>query len=108
MNEVKAGHRWLDLLGDEDLSFLKRFLLVSGSLKELAQAYGISYPTVRLRLDRLIEKVKVADSHDVAGPFERRARALFADGRFDVETLRILLASHGEEMEGRDETDRKP
>ena len=105
---MKVGERWLDMLSDEDLSFLKRFLLVSGSLKELAQAYGISYPTVRLRLDRLIEKVKIADSQDVAGPFERRARALFADGRFDVETLRVLLASHGEEMEGRHERDRKP
>ncbi len=108
MNEVKAGQRWLDMLSDEDLSFLKRFLLVSGSLKELAQAYGISYPTVRLRLDRLIEKVKIADSQDAGGPFERRARALFADGAFDVETLRILLANHREEMEGRDESDRKP
>jgi len=103
-----AAKRWIDLLGEEDLAFLKRFVLASGSLKELAQAYGISYPTVRLRLDRLIEKVKIADSQDVAGPFERRARALFADGRFDVETLRILLASHGDEMEGRDESDRKP
>ena len=108
MKEIKGGHRWLEMLSDEDVSFLKRFLLVSGSLKELAQAYGISYPTVRLRLDRLIAKVKIADTHDAAGPFERKARALFADGRFDVETLRVLLASHDEEMEGRDERDRKP
>src|SRR5438445_10843572 len=105
---MQVAGRLLAMLSDADLSFLTRFLLVSGSLKELAQAYGISYPTVRLRLDRLIEKVKIADSQDVAGPFERRARALFADGRFDVETLRVLLASHGEEMEGRDESDRKP
>jgi hypothetical protein len=39
-------------LTEEDLAFLKRFLMTSGSLKELAGAYGISYPTVRLRLDR--------------------------------------------------------
>ena len=45
--------RWLDALEDEDLSFIKRFVLASGSLKELASVYGISYPTVRLRLDRV-------------------------------------------------------
>ena len=40
-----TDHRhWLDLLEDEDLAFLKRFVLASGSLKELAEAYGISYP----------------------------------------------------------------
>lgn len=108
MNKMKRVSRWLELLSEEDLSFLKRFLLASGSLKELAQAYGISYPTVRLRLDRLIQKVRVADSQDVSGPFERKARALFADGRFDMETLRILLSTHEEEMEGRHESDRKP
>src|SRR5207247_11400573 len=96
------------MLSDEDLSFLKRFLLVSGSLKELAQAYGISYPTVRLGLDRFIEKVKIADSQDVAGPFERRARALFADGRFDVQAMRSLVASHRDEMARRCEREREP
>ena len=29
------------------------------SLKELAKTYDISYPTVRLRLDRMINKVKL-------------------------------------------------
>ena len=29
------------------------------SLKELAKIYDISYPTVRLRLDRMINKVKL-------------------------------------------------
>ena len=44
---------WLAKLSDEDVSFIKRFVLASGSLKDLAKAYDISYPTVRLRLDRL-------------------------------------------------------
>ena len=46
---------WLEALDDEDIQFLKRFLLSSGSLKAMADAYGISYPTVRTRprsLDR--------------------------------------------------------
>lgn len=43
---------WIDYLSEEDLIFVKRFILSSGSLKDLAQAYSISYPTVRVRLDR--------------------------------------------------------
>lgn len=87
-------------MSDEDLAFLKRFVLASGSLKELAQAYGISYPTVRLRLDRLIEKVKVLDNQEIVSGFERVLRAQFAEGRIDADTLKDLLAAHRQEMEG--------
>ena len=31
--------RWVDALEDEDVSFIKRFVLASGSLKELASVY---------------------------------------------------------------------
>ena len=54
-----AEERWTDRLVDEDLAFVKRLVMTSGSLKDLASAYGISYPTVRLRLDRLIGKIRV-------------------------------------------------
>ena len=45
---------WVEALDEEDFRFLQRFLLSSGSLKGLAQEYGVSYPTVRSRLDRLV------------------------------------------------------
>ena len=44
-------HRWIDHLSPDDLAFLRRFLLASGTLKQLAQEYGVSYPTIRLRLE---------------------------------------------------------
>ena len=78
--------------------FVKRFLLASGSLKDLAAAYGISYPTVRLRLDRLIQKVELLDDQRPAGRFERRLRALYADGRLDLEALKTLLTAHEQEL----------
>lgn len=92
---------WLEALSEEDVSFLKRFLLASGTLKELARQYGVSYPTLRLRLDRLIQKVKLVDEHAEAGPFETRLRTLYAEGRLDDETFRLLLESHRHEREGR-------
>ena len=95
--------RWTDLLDDEDLSFLKRFLLASGSLKELAGVYKITYPTIRLRLDRLIDKVKIIESQQITSPFERHIRTVFVDGKIDKATLKSLMASHKEEMESRHE-----
>jgi hypothetical protein len=90
---------WLEWLSDEDLAFMKRFLLASGSLKDLARAYGISYPTVRLRLDRLIEKIKVFESHQITSDFERTLRGMLADGAIDAATMKTLLAAHSKELE---------
>ena len=92
------NHPWLEHLPDEDLAFVKRFILASGSLKALAQDYGISYPTVRLRLDRLIEKIKVLDAAEQMSDFERLLRTQHADGRIDLETLKLLLKSHRDEL----------
>jgi hypothetical protein len=88
------GREWADGLSDEDLVFLKRFLLASGSLKALGQTYGVSYPTIRLRLDRLIEKVKILDEHRHVDAFERRLRLLHAEGRIDMAALKDLLSAH--------------
>jgi hypothetical protein len=94
---------WLDYLSDEDMAFVKRFILSSGSLKDLAQAYGISYPTVRLRLDRLIAKIQVVDDQQIASPFEKLLRAQYAEGKIDLGTLKRLLAAHREELENNHE-----
>jgi hypothetical protein len=91
--------RWVEQLSDEDLAFLKRFLLTSGTLKDLAKQYGISYPTVRLRLDRLIEKVKLLDEREARGPFELKLRSLYADGRLDDGTFRDVLRAYREEQQ---------
>ena len=85
---------WIDELTEEELAFLKRFILASGSLKELAEAYGISYPTVRLRLDRLIAKVKLLERRDIGDEFERMVRMLYVEGKIDQETLKRLLVAH--------------
>ena len=95
---VGTERRWVDDLDDEDLAFLKRFLLSSGTLKELAKEYGISYPTVRLRLDRLIQKVQLLDEHRQASTFEIKLRVLFADGHLDEAAFTALLEAHRQEV----------
>jgi hypothetical protein len=94
-----ARVRWIDRLSGEDLAFLKRFLLASGSLKKIADEYGISYPTVRLRLDRLIQKVEIFDSQETMTEFERQLRAAYSDGKLDQNTFERLLASHRQDLQ---------
>lgn len=86
--------RWIDQMEDEDLAFIKKFILFSGSLKELAESYGVSYPTVRLRLDRVIQKIKILDDQKVQDSFERLLRAQYADGRLDSATFKRLLEAY--------------
>jgi hypothetical protein len=90
---------WIDYLDDEDLAFVKRLILSSGSLKEIARAYGISYPTVRLRLDRLIAKIQVVEDQQVQSSFEKVLRIQLAEGKLDLVTFKRLLAAHREELE---------
>jgi len=95
---------WLDYLSDEDLAFVKRFIVCSGSLKDLAGAYGISYPTIRLRLDRLIAKIQVVEDQQDVSPFEKLLRAQFAEGSISPTVFQQLLAAHREELEKNHET----
>src|SRR5687767_1437398 len=81
---------WAGVLDEEDWAFLRRFLLSSGSLKALAEAYGISYPTIRGRLDRLIAKVQAAEEAKAADPFERKLRVLVADAKVSASLAKEL------------------
>jgi len=47
-------------LQDEDLQFIVRFVQASGSLKEIARIYDLSYPTIRNRLNEIIKKLETA------------------------------------------------
>lgn len=91
---------WLEALSDEDLQFLKRFVLSSGSLKAMADEYAVSYPTVRARLDRLIEKVKVAADPKVNDPFQRKLRLLVADAQISSNVARQLLDAYRASSKG--------
>jgi hypothetical protein len=92
--------RWIDFLEDEDISFIKRLVLFSGSLKDLATAYDVTYPTVRLRLDRLIAKIKVFDDNEIQDDFERQLRATYAEGKLDAASFKRLLGAYRKEQKG--------
>ncbi len=90
---------WMTGLSDEDCNFLKRFLLHSGSLKKVAAEYGVSYPTVRLRLDRLIQKVELTEAAADLSDFEIHLRTLLVDQKIDADTFRTILECHQNETQ---------
>ena len=84
---------WMAELEDEDLTFIKKFLLASGSLKEVASLYGVSYPTVRLRLDRLIQKIQLTESAG-ADPYVSLVKRLAVDDKLDFDTAKLLITAY--------------
>ncbi|XUW99587.1 MAG: DUF2089 domain-containing protein [Dehalogenimonas sp.] len=48
-------------LAADDQVFVMAFISAHGSLKDMERMFGISYPTVKNRLDRLAEKLKIVE-----------------------------------------------
>ena len=86
---------WMADLDEQELTFVKRFLLASGSLKEVAAQYGVSYPTVRLRLDRLIQKIRLSDTAET-DPYVALVKRLAVDDKLDFDTAKILISAYRE------------
>jgi len=90
---VEVVPEWMANLEDEDVSFIKKFLLSSGSLKEMARQYGVTYPTVRLRLDKLIQKIQIGDdtSND---PYVALVKRMVVGDKIDLGTAKILISEY--------------
>jgi hypothetical protein len=64
-------------LSAEDQFFVMAFVRCRGSIKEMEEMYGISYPTVKNRINRIaaqfefVENVKVSPQEEVLSELER-------------------------------------
>lgn len=86
--EIVPG--WMQNMDDEDIAFIKKFLLASGSLKEIAKQYGVTYPTVRLRLDKLIQKIMLSEDTE-NDPYIGLIKRLAINEQLDFDTAKILI-----------------
>ncbi len=84
---------WMINLDDEDIVFIKKFLLTSGSLKEMAKQYEVTYPTVRLRLDKLIQKIKISETTNNE-PYIALIKRLAVNEKIDFDTAKILMSEY--------------
>ena len=90
---------WMSNLEEEDVAFIKKFILASGSLKEVAAQYGVTYPTVRLRLDRLIQKIKLGED-TAADPYIATIKRLAVNERLDFDTAKLLIQEYKKTRSG--------
>ena len=84
---------WMAELDEEDVSFIRNFLLCSGSLKEVAGRYRVSYPTVRLRLDRLIQKIRLSEEQE-QDPYVGLIKRLAVNDKIDFEAAKLLIQEY--------------
>jgi len=94
-NEIPS---WLLSLEKEDVEFIKNFVINSGSLKEIAKYYNVSYPTVRIRLDKLINKINVNESSENE-EFIGFIKRLSIDDRISLEDAKLIIEKYKMEVQ---------
>lgn len=87
---------WFIVLEEEDQAFIRQFILASGSLKQLAKIYGVSYPTVRIRLDKLIQKIQLTEEQG-KNHFEVKIMQMVIDGKISLEIGKEIIEQYKEE-----------
>lgn len=80
----------LGSLPRDDLDLIAELVLQSGSLKDLAGAYGVSYPTIRARLDRVIERLRGAMEGRARDPLSEVLAGLVERGEMSVGAARLV------------------
>lgn len=98
-NAPSTGRSPLQQLSEADQEFVLRFVLASGSLKELGRQYGVSYPTIRGRLDRLIEKLEQHLADRPPDPMSDLLANLVERGEVGVGTARAIQQLHREQLQ---------
>lgn len=76
-------------LSDADLHFTKNLILCSGNLKKLASIYEVSYPTIKMRLNRVIAKIEIME--DTQDEFIRDLRSLAVDRDISSEVIDQII-----------------
>lgn len=59
----------------------------------MAGQYGVTYPTVRLRLDRLIQKIHLTEN-TASDPYIATIKRLAMNERLDLDTAKVLITEY--------------
>lgn len=85
-------------LSEADQELVLRLVLASGSLKDLAQSYQVSYPTIRARLDRLIDHLRSVLAGRPRDPMADLLADLIEKGEVAPGAARAVLELHRREL----------
>jgi hypothetical protein len=82
-------------LSPDQLEFLETFIRARGNFKDIERELGISYPTVRSRLDAMIRALGFPSQAEPDRESERRKEILreLAEGRIAADDAASLLES---------------
>lgn len=92
---MKSIPDWMTELETDELNFIKKFILASGSLKEMAEIYKVTYPTVRVRLNNIIEKIKMAEEKK-EDPYVKLIKKLALEEKIDFDAATMLIQEYRE------------
>lgn len=88
---------WISELNEEELEFIKFFVLSSGSIKELANIYSTSYPTLRKQLDKLIQKIRISDRKE-NDKIIKLIQQLEKEGKIDQDIADTVVHEYGKSL----------
>ncbi len=77
-------------LPHEDLDLIAEFVARDGSLKALAAAYGVSYPTIRARFTRLVERTTEVMAGRTVDPLSELLASLVERGELSPSAARAI------------------
>lgn len=89
---------WVLKLDKEDIEFMRNFTIESGSLKNIAKLYDVSYPTVRIRLNNLIQKIELATKEERSSLISY-VKSLAIDEKISLEDAKKIISIYNNEKE---------
>ncbi|HEX6799035.1 MAG TPA: DUF2089 domain-containing protein [Ktedonobacterales bacterium] len=106
--DVEARFGRLARLDRAQLEFVETFLRCRGTIKNVEDMLGISYPTVKARLAAVLDALGFAPDEELPEPERRRARreilADLAAGRISTDEAHRLLQRQGGGLQDGDDT----
>ncbi|MDV8951496.1 DUF2089 family protein [Leuconostoc falkenbergense] len=89
---------WFLKLEREDQEFVKQLVKASGSLKELAKIYQVSYPTVRVRLNKIIQHIDLIEQQGKSS-FETKIMEMVINDELPLNLAKKILVDYQEEKD---------
>jgi hypothetical protein len=75
-------------LPEEDYEFLKIFLRTEGKITDIEKILGVSYPTIKIKIEHLLNSLNLKSYEEHTDPLEA-----LAQGRLSVDEVIAILKS---------------
>lgn len=89
--------QWISDFTEEELEFVKNSILTSGSIKDLATSYSISYPTIRKKIDKLIQKVRISERKE-NDAIVLLMNELEKDGKINQDIAEVIVSEYNKSL----------